>query len=114
MIYVTVRVDDPFHVSGVKTGFPYGLDQHGGCSAIAAVDQEQSIPGIDQVDAYPAVPDEPDWAVQPERRNITVFLVLPDRCQCRGSNMFPMLQIEFLILLDRHNRRFLLIRNHNE
>ena len=55
-LVLAVGKDHPFDIGRIKTGFPYGLNQHGCSAAVPPVDQKQPFSCIHQMDTYPVIP----------------------------------------------------------
>lgn len=49
MIKMTVGMQDPAHIPGVKAGTPDAVHQQMACAQIAGIDQDQTVTGVDQV-----------------------------------------------------------------
>ena len=55
-VKVTVGVDDPLHILGIKPSAPGTFDEQRGGTGKARIQQEQSIASIDKTRALPACP----------------------------------------------------------
>ena len=102
MVKMAMGVDDPLHIGGIEAGFPDGMDQHGCGAAVAAVDQQQAVTGIDQVNADPAVTHIPDVTIKAEGMNIPGFLVKVEMAHGLCQGLFPLCHIQIVLFFHSH------------
>ena len=102
VVQMAVGVDDPLDVLGVEPGLPDGLHQHIGAAAVAGIDQQQTVAGVDQVDAHPAVAHIPHIAPDAEGMDVAVQRVQPDGAEVGLGQRLAAGSVIFVFLFDGH------------
>ena len=98
MIHMTMGVNDPADICRVKTGFPDRLHQHCSSTAVAGINQEQSVSGVDKVYTDPAVADIPYVAEDLEGMEVTGSLFQPDVSEWMPLYLLAAFEISMILV----------------